>query len=225
MTPYARDVEGLVEAQFARHRAWLGAMGAAGIGPPLAAASGGPIRTSWNPVRLNGLGTVELRTMDGNHPEVVLAACSLTRAATDRVRREGLSVEPTEGARAFETDGRTLRVPPFAYLGGDLLVAAMTGGAGTREVRAYLDSILDFALPHAGERLHRLRHVRLRAGGYPTTEAGISEEYVPGEECIPEGEGLRLVLDACDELGRQVSRLRPRGDNERPAAAAGADAT
>jgi carboxylate-amine ligase len=106
LAPYASDVEELVEAQFARHRAWLGAMAAAGVGPDLVAASGGLLQTSWNPVRLNGLGTVELRTMDGNYPEVVLAACSLARAAADRVRREGLSVEPSGETRVFEAEGK-----------------------------------------------------------------------------------------------------------------------
>ena len=208
LAPYALDVEGLVEAQFSRHRAWLGAMAASGVGPDLVAASGGLLQTSWNPVRLNGLGTVELRTMDGNYPEIVLTACSLARAAADQVRREGLSVEPSEKTRVFETVGQTLRVPPWTYLSGELLVAAMTGGASSPEVVAYIDSILEFAAPYGGERFEGLRRARYETGGYPTTEAKVSEEYAPGEERIPEGEGLRLVLDACDELEAQVSRLR-----------------
>ena len=208
LAPYASDVEGLVEAQFARHRAWLGAMAAAGVGPDLVAASDSLLQTSWNPVRLNGLGTVELRTMDGNYPEVELAACSLARAAADRVRREGLSVEPSGKTRVFEIEGQTLSIPHWTYLGGDLLMAAMTGGASSPEVVAYLDSILEFAAPYGGERLEGLRRARYETGGYPTTEAKVSEEYAPGEDLIPEKEGLRLVRDACDELETQVSRLR-----------------
>ena len=215
LAPYASDVEELVEAQFARHRAWLGAMAATGVGPDLVAASGGLLQTSWNPVRLNGLGTVELRTMDGNYPEVVLAACALARAAADRVRREELSVEPSEGIRVFEAEGKTLSIPHWTYLGGDLLVAAMTGGASNPEVVAYLDSVLEFAAPYGGERLEGLRRARYETGGYPTTEARISEEYAPGEDRISEKEGLRLVLDACDELETQVSR--PRRQESQPA--------
>ena len=221
LAPYARDVEGLVEAQFTRHRAWLKAMGAAGVGPDLAAASGGLLQTSWNPVRLNGLGTVELRTMDGNYPEVVLAACSLAHAAADRVRSEGLSVEPSEGVRVFEVEEQSLRVPHWAYLGGDLLLAAMTQGVGSPEIVAYLDSVIEFALPYGGERLERLRHARFKAGRYPTTEARISEGYAPGEDRISVEEGLLLVRDSCDELEVQVARLRRR-EEDRPATKAGA---
>lgn len=207
LTPYAQDVEGLVEAQFARHRAWLDAMGAAGVEPDLVAASGGLLQTSWNPVRLNGLGTVEIRTMDGNFPEVVLTSCSLARAAADRVRRENLSVVPSDDTGAFALEGGTLNVPGFAHLGGNLLLAAMTGGAKSPEVVAYLDSIVEFALPYGGERLASLRRVRQETGVYPTTEAAVAKEYAPAEERIPQDEGLRLVRDACDELERQVARL------------------
>jgi carboxylate-amine ligase len=87
-------------------------------------------------------------------------------------------------------------------------MAAMTGGASSPEVVAYLDSILEFAAPYGGERLEGLRRARYETGGYPTTEAKVSEEYAPGEDLIPEKEGLRLVRDACDELETQVSRLR-----------------
>lgn len=220
LAPYASDVEGLVEAQFARHRAWLGAMAAAGVGPNLVAASGGLLQTSWNPVRLNGLGTVELRTMDGNFPEVELTACSLARAAADRVRREDLSVEPSGKTRVFEIEGQTLRIPHWTCLGGDLLLAAMMGGAESPEIVAYLDSILEFAAPYGGERLEGLRRARYDTGGYPTTEAKVSEEYAAGEDRISEEEGLRLVLDACDELEAQVSRLRRR-EEDRPPTKAG----
>lgn len=217
LAPYAPGIEALVETQFARHNSWLAAMNAARVGPELAASSGGLLKTSWNPVRLNALGTVEMRTMDGNYPEVILTACALARSAAYRVRHEGLSVEPSDEVRIFEVDGATLRVPGFSYLGGDLLLAAMTKGVKSPGISAYLDSIFEFALPHAGERLEKLRHARLQAGVYPTTEAEISKNYAPGEARIPEDEGLRLVRDACDELEAQVSRLR--GCAARPAGA------
>jgi hypothetical protein len=42
------------------------------------------------------------------------------------------------------------------------------------------------------------------AGNYPTTESAILEAY---EGHLSEDEGLRLVLEACDELETQVSHL------------------
>ncbi len=114
----------------------------------------------------------------------------------DRVRRDGLEVVPDEGVRVFEVAGDVLRVPDFDRLNGELLYAAITGGTADRSVAAYLDSILDLA--GEDERLDRLRYQRLATGIYPTTEARILERYGPEGGCLPEDEGLYLVLYTCD---------------------------
>jgi hypothetical protein len=141
--------------------------------------------------------------MDSNYPEVTLTVAAIILRAADRVRRDGLEVSPDDGVRAFELTGDVLRVPGFGYLGGELLHAAVTGGAGDETVAAYLDSILEFA-GVGDERLAVLLHHRRATGYYPTTEAGILETY---DGHLSEDEGLRLVLEACDELETQVSHL------------------
>jgi hypothetical protein len=64
------------------------------------------------------------------------------------------------------------------------------------------------------ERLARLLRHRRNTGIYPTTEAAILEEY---DGPLSEDKGLRLVLEACDELEAQVSHLvrsSPRQEEE-----------
>jgi carboxylate-amine ligase len=177
-----------------------------------AKAGGDLLRPAWNPVRLNRQGTLELRGMDSNYPEVTLTAAAMILGAAEHVRREGLRVVPDKGARTFEVTGDVLRVPNFELLNGELLQAAVTSGMQDETVAAYLDSILDLA--GEDERLARLRHQRLTTGVYPTTEAAILEDYDGGH--LFEEEGLRLVLEACDELEDQVSRLgrSPRQEEE-----------
>ena len=87
-----------------------------------------------------------------------------------------------------------------------MLYAAATAGVEDAWMVAYLDSVLEFA---AGDdqRLAGLRHHRSTAGGYPTTEAEILKSYAPDDGGLSEEQGLRLVLEACDELEAQVSRL------------------
>jgi len=95
-----------------------------------------------------------------------------------------------------------------------LLHAAVTGGAGDETVAAYLDSILEFA-GMEDERLAILFHHRHATGSYPTTESGILEAY---DGPLSEDEGLRLVVEACDELETQVSQLsRSQRQEEEPA--------
>jgi carboxylate-amine ligase len=152
--------------------------------------------------------------MDSNYPEVTLAAAAMILGAADRIRRDGLEVLPDDGVLAFEVTGDVLRVPGFGRLGGELLHSAVTGGASDETVAAYLDSILEFAGAE-DERLAALFRHRGNTGVYPTTEAAILEDY---DGHLSEEEGLRLVLEACDELETQVSHLsRSQRHREEPA--------
>jgi hypothetical protein len=153
--------------------------------------------------------------MDSNYPGVTLAVSAMVLGAADRVRRDDLEVVPDDGVRSFEVAGDVLRVPDFRRLSGELLYAAVTGGANDEAIATYVDSILDLA--GEDERLAELRHYRLTTGAYPTTEAGILEDYASDGDYLSEDEGLRLVLEACDELEAQVSRLsRSQHQEEEP---------
>jgi gamma-glutamyl:cysteine ligase YbdK (ATP-grasp superfamily) len=204
LLPYADDAEDLIRQQFDRYEAWLAAMDRAGVKRHLFAEAGGDLlRPAWNPVRLNRKGTLELRGMDSNYPEVTLRAAAMILGAAERIRRDGLEVVPDDRVRAFEVKGDVLVVPGFGCLGGELLYAAVTGGASDETVAAYLDSILEFAGVE-DERLADLMRHRRTTGIYPTTEAGVLEDY---DGQLSEDEGLRLVLGACNELEDQVTHL------------------
>ena len=182
-------------------------MDRAGVERRLFAEAGGDLlRPAWNPVRLNRQGTLELRGMDSNYPEVTLTAAAMILGAADRMRRDGLEVVPDDGVRTFEIEAGVLRVPGFGRLGGELLQAAVTGGVNDESVATYLDSILEFAGVE-DERLATLNRLRRTTGVYPTTEAGILEDYGSEIGQLSEGEGLCLVLKACEELETQVSGL------------------
>ena len=220
LLPYASSVEELVEQQFARYHAWLGTLDRAGVERRLFFQMGGGLleASSWNPVRLNRHGTVELRGIDSNFPETVLATSALVSGAADRVRRERLEIIPLEGSHVFETSGEALFVPGFGYLNGELFRAAMIEGTGSPEIISYLDSVLGFSAADAESSFEAFRV----GGGYRTTEARLLQTFdFPGSS-IPDEEGLRLVREACDELERQVMMLR-RESGATKAARAGAD--
>jgi gamma-glutamyl:cysteine ligase YbdK (ATP-grasp superfamily) len=207
LLPYADDADHLIRQQFDRYEAWLTAMDRAGVERRLFAEAGGDLlRPAWNPVRLNRQGTLELRGMDSNYPEVTLTAAAMILGAADRIRRDGLDVVPDEGVRSFEIKAGVLRVPGFGRLGGELLQAAVTGGVNDETVATYLDSILEFAGVE-DERLATLSRLRHTTGVYPTTEAGILEDYGSDIRHLSEDEGLRLVLKACDGLEAQILHL------------------
>ena len=201
LRPYAADTEDLVARQFDRLHAWLGTLEGAGVDRELFFAEGGGLlkSSSWNPVRLNTHGTVELRGVDSNYPGTVLPVCALAKGVVDRVRSQGLTVVSEEGRRTFEVVDGALAVPDHGYMKGELFREAATGGVESPAVVAYLDSVLDFcgsselfgALKE-GDRYRSVERDLLR--NFPST---LSEE-----------EGLRLVREACDGLDRDVAALR-----------------
>jgi carboxylate-amine ligase len=208
LQPYASNIEELVELQFSRYYAWLAAMDKAGVERHLFSEAGGNLlKAAWNRVRLNKIGTIEMRGTDSNYPEVILAIATLVYNAADRVRRENLTVRPVEGVRTFKLSGNHLAVPDFKYLDGDLLYAAVTEGVCSAEVAAYLDSILEFVIPDGGEGSHYLAQLSSSLGEYQTTEAKLLQEFQPTTGEISRDEGLRLVLESCDKLEQQVSSL------------------
>ncbi len=215
LMPYAESVVGLVEQQFARYYAWLQAMEKAGIERHLFLEAGvSLLKSAWNPVRLNKLGTIEIRCIDSNYPSLVLAVITLLENAAARVRREKLTVRPAKGMQIFELVGDRLYVPDFEYLNGELLYTSATEGVKNLKVKAYVDSILQFAIADGGEGANFLAKLSKDLDRYQTIEAGILQEFTPTTAQLPLDAGLRLVRECCDKLEAQVSWI----DTENPLA-------
>ena len=175
----------------------------------LFALTGGNLhRASWNPVRLSHHGTVEIRSMDANFPEMVLAVCAIIRGAAERVRRERLEVRPSRGVLTLEPDGDLLHVPIFSYLNRELLGAAVTCGVQDQRVEAYVDSVVRFASPYL-ESPELVEPLGLR-GSYRTTESEIVGSFSDLGASLTREEGLSLVREACRRMNEQVSALRRR---------------
>jgi carboxylate-amine ligase len=207
LLPYAETIQDLVEQQFHRYYTWLEAMDKAGVERELFLDSGGELLTAgWNPLRLNKLGTLELRGMDSNYPEVVLALVDLVVTLAQRVQGEGLTVRPQPELRKFMRQGDMLYVPDFKYLNGELLYQAVTEGTSSQEIRDYLDSILEFANSE-GELSAALACFKDQQDNYRTTEAKLLEQFIPATEELSREAGLKVVRHCCDHFEAQVQKL------------------
>lgn len=207
LLPYVETTEELIEQLFNRYHSWLQAMDRAGVNRKIFLDSGGELLTAgWNPIRLNSAGTVELRGMDSNYPEVTLALVALVSEAANRVRHEGITVKPKSGVKTFKFHGSELNVPDFDYLNGELLYAAVTEGIKDAAVRDYLDSILEFSFHHS-ELSDRLAQFKRVLGKYTTTEAQLLEQFPTTTGKIDREDGLALVCYCCDRLEAEVNEL------------------
>ncbi len=207
---YPSGVEDIVKQQFDRYHAWLGAMDRAGVERRLFLEESGLLDAAWNPVRLNVNGTVELRSIDSNYPEFILAIADLVKSAADRLRHEGLTVEPSPDTGVFEVAGGKLRVPGFAFLSGELFREAATRGIESPAVTAYLDSVLEFATGSSGKPVEEWEPFKT-GGRYRTTETEVLSRFGTADGVIHEGEGLSLVLDACEHLEQEALPATPEG--------------
>src|SRR5215216_147828 len=215
LSTYASRVEDLVDQQRARYRAWFSAMDLAGVERLLFAQAGGNLhRASWNPVRLSHHGTVEIRSMDANYPERVVAVCDLIRGAEERIRHERLEVRPSRGVLALEPDGDLLLVPIFSYLNGELLAAATTRGVLDQRVEAYVDSVIRFASPYLES--PKLVEPLGFSGSYRTTECEIVASFPDLGASLTREQGLSLVREACGRMDEQASSLRRKYDETPP---------
>jgi carboxylate-amine ligase len=105
-------------------------------------------------------------------------------------------------------NGDRLSVPPFEYMNGELLYAAVTEGVNSAKVKTYLDSILEFAADSRDPQANELEALLLfDLGQDRTTEAEILAEFPPVSDRLSREEGLRLVRFACDRLEEQVDSL------------------
>ena len=209
LSAYASRVEDLIDQQRARYKAWFAAMDLAGVERRHFAQPGGNLHgASWNPVRLSHHGTVEIRSMDANFPEMVLAVSALIRAAAERVRHERLEVRPGRGVLALEPDGDLLHVPTFSYLNGELLGAAVARGVQDPRVEAYLDSFVRCASPYleGPELIEPLGS----SGSFRTTEYEVLASFPHWGASLTREQGLSLVRESCRRMNEQVSYLGQR---------------
>ena len=209
LMPYAGTVEDLIRQLFKRYHSWLQAMDLAGVDRQIFLNSGGELLTAgWNPVRLNALGTVELRNSDSNYPRVTLALAALISEAANRVRRENITVRPQTGNKIFKLEGQKLLVPDFDYLSNELLYAAVTEGIKNSAVKDYLDSILEFSCQNDSEVGNYLSQFKTTLGEYTTTEAELLDKFPTTTGTISQSDGLALVRYCCDRFESEVDLLQ-----------------
>ncbi len=208
LIPYAETTQDMIRQLFNRYHSWLQAMDLAGVERQLFLDSGGELLTAgWNPIRLNSIGTVELRGSDSNYPQVTLALVALISEAANRVRQENITVRPKAGCKIFKLQGQELNVPEFDYLNNELLYAAVTEGIKNTAVKEYLDSILEFSCQNDSEVGNYLSQFQTKLGEYTTTEAQLLAKFPTTTGIISQSEGLALVRYCCDRLEEEVNYL------------------
>ncbi len=103
--------------------------------------------TSWNPVRVNDLDTLEQRGMDMNHPKYLIGATVLLSSVLKKNQEQYWEVKPSDiGIKEpFKKEGKTIYLPPRTPLRKKLQLLSATKGFESGEVYHYCKRFFSFA--------------------------------------------------------------------------------
>jgi|ETNmetMinimDraft_2_1059921.scaffolds.fasta_scaffold22825_1 carboxylate-amine ligase len=117
-----------------------------------------PLDISWNPVKINKLGTLEQRGMDTNLPSINFANMILYKYAMRKIQREFIQVLPTDHglANAFKIEDNMLFIPPHTTVRNRLQKASVYQGFRNKELHSYAKKFYKFAKNATPKKFHPL---------------------------------------------------------------------
>lgn len=94
---------------------------------------------TWNPVRINKLGTLELRGMDMNHPKYIMAVSSLLKFVFRKIYRDFYKVIPSDIGleEPFKVEGNIIHIPPHTHVRNFLQKESAYKGFNSKAVLNY----------------------------------------------------------------------------------------
>ncbi|PIN77415.1 hypothetical protein COV16_06815, partial [Candidatus Woesearchaeota archaeon CG10_big_fil_rev_8_21_14_0_10_34_8] len=126
---------------------WKNCIKSVGLNIKALSMYGSLLSTSWNPVKINQLGTLEQRGMDMNHPQQIVSASALVKYVTKRIYEEELDVVPSDIAikEPFKVENDKLYIPPDRYVYKNLQRASAYQGMDNKKIWNYCKCLLNFA--------------------------------------------------------------------------------
>ncbi len=138
------DIMYLAERRF---ETWSSMMKKRGIGADPQKLYGSIYDVNWSPVKVNPIGTFELRGMDMNRLQLLISAAVLMRYTLKSVHEGVVSAAISEGpGEPFNLEGGKVFLPSFDSLSG-MQKNSATKGMENKEVRECCKNFLDFIAP------------------------------------------------------------------------------
>lgn len=113
---------------------------------------------SWNPVKINKVGTIEHRSMDTNFMSINFAIAVIFKFCLKKIQTEFLEVMPADFAikEPFKIENGILYIPPQSYVRNKLQLWSIYKGFAHKEMHFYAKKLLSFAKMNSPNKYHRL---------------------------------------------------------------------
>ncbi len=164
---------------------------------------------NWSPVRVNPIGTFELRGMDMNRFELLTSAAALIRHVLKSIHDGGIRVAVSEGAKEpFGVEDEKVYLAPFAYM-DKLQKYSATKGMESTDVRNYCGGFLRFMkafLPDDGKKFLSPFRKMISARATVSDEIIREAKRMGVKKAINAEEGAELSLKLAEKIPGDMDR-------------------
>ncbi|MBN1386487.1 hypothetical protein JW968_05950 [Candidatus Woesearchaeota archaeon] len=144
---YKHTLTDLLQVIENRHSSVKSLLVKAGLSPNLVYRYGKILQYSWHSVRVNKIGTMELRSMDVNHPKYVTAATVLLKFINRAVNLYNYDVIPSDIGieEPFRIEGEKIYIPPHTHVRKTLQYLSAYEGFDSKEIYNYSKRFMSMA--------------------------------------------------------------------------------
>ncbi len=212
LLPYISEYEDLIELAETRYEKWVETVKGAG-GDVKGLEGKNKLDFAWNPVKINKVGSIELRNMDMNMPSVLMAVSVLVKYALRDIQREKIEIVPTKEAVAdpFRFEDDRILIPPFEHLSKKLQYHAAWDGLEDDTLYDYCKKFFSLCIKFVNKKYYpilkpvkdMLKRRETRSDEILRVVKKKGHDY---NEDIPEEVLREVVLHYSKMLRRDISR-------------------
>jgi len=166
--------------------------------------------SSWNPVKINPHGTMEIRGADMNHPDVVIALAVLLKFIIKEIQEKHLEITPSDSAieKPFQFDGKKIYIPPDSYVINYLQPLALNEGLSNQTIYKYCEALIQLGKKFIPEnRLALLLPIETFLKNKKTASDRIiseAEKITQNSKKLLPSEAAKLALELSKNLYEEI---------------------
>jgi len=147
LPPYKQTLNDLMFSLKKRQEKWKELMLNRNLDPSWIIKKDNILAFTWNPIRINKIGTLEIRGADMNNPKYIMAMAALLKFVFRQVYRDFYRVLPSDiGLKEpFKVEGNVIHIPPHTHIRNVLQRESVYKGFASKEIRNYCKRFFNFA--------------------------------------------------------------------------------
>lgn len=212
LQPYKQTNTDMIDIIFRKYDEWKSILQKIDVNLRVFSKHGSILDTTWNPVKVNAVGTLEQRGLDTNHPMYITSAAMAIKYILRFVQEENINVVPSDigNMEPFKVEGNVMYIPPHTHVRKFLQRYAAYEGLDHNEVYEYCKRMLKLAQQCAPkDRAHLLDPFKKIIDERKT----VSDEILgfakkkgvdPKKETLPKSVACDIALEHSKRLFKEI---------------------